>query len=357
MLSPKDSPRGRLLQRFVRARIVNMVGIDVGLYDFDRHNAIYFFIVSPDERIYLRYGGRDALSADSYLDLESFALALEAGLAEHERWTAGELPPRARPAALFPREMERLREVELDRGRCVECHMIGDYAAVDKELAGTLDKPRDMFRSPDVRDVGIHLDVPRGLVVERADGAAREAGLRSGDRIVGVEGTRVLAFGDLLHVYDGVDRSATRLTLAVEREGAGLVDLAIELPKLWWFHDIGYRYWSIDPVTFLRTAPLDEARKRALGLRPEGFACEVARVNPRATVLDLHEIQRGDIVYAVDGVESDSMVSDCLLYLRLNVTAGDETTLGVIRDGARLDMTVRTQRQLYRKSNVPGVPQ
>lgn len=160
-----------------------MVGIDVGLYDFDRHNAIYFFIVSPDERIYLRYGGRDALSADSYLDLDSFALALEAGLAEHERWQAGALPVRARPTTLFPREMERLREVELDRGRCVECHMIGDYAAVDKELAGTLDKPRDMFRSPDVRDIGIHLDVPRGLVVERADGAAREAGLRAGDRV------------------------------------------------------------------------------------------------------------------------------------------------------------------------------
>ena len=334
-----------------------MVGIDVGLYDFDRHNAIYFFIVSPDERIYLRYGGRDSLSADSYLDLDSFVLALEAGLAEHERWQAGELPARARPAALFPRGMQRLREVELDRGRCVECHMIGDYAAVDKELAGTLDKPRDMFRSPDIRDVGIHLDVPRGLVVERAEGPARAAGLRSGDRIVGLAGTRVLTFGDLLHVYDAVERSATRLALTVERADAGRVGLAIDLPELWWFYDIGYRYWSIDPVTYLRATPLAEERKRALGLRPEGFACEVTRVNPRATVLGLHEIQPADIVYAIDGVESDPLVSDCLLYLRLHVTAGDETTLGVIRDGARRDLAVRTQRQLYRKSNASGVPQ
>ena len=350
MLSPKDSERGRLLQRFVRARIVNMIGIDIGLYDFDRHLSIYFFIVSPDEKIYLRYGGRDAVSADSYLDLDSFARALETGLAEHERWKAGELPARTRPAALFPREMQRLREVEMDRGRCVECHMIGDYAAVDKERAGTLDKPRDMFRSPDIRDIGIHLDVPRGLVIERADGAAREAGLRSGDRIVGFEGTNVLTFGDLLHVYDGVGRSATRLALTVERADAGLVNLAIELPKLWWFSDIGYRYWSIDPVTFLRTTPLDEERKHALGLPADGFACEVTRVNPRATVLELHEVQPGDVIYAVDGVESDPLIPDCLLYLRLNVTAGNETTLGVIRDGARLDMPVRTQRQLYRKS-------
>jgi len=82
--------------------------IDVGLFDFDWHHSIYFFIVSPDEQIYLRYGGRDAASADSYLDLDSFALALRAGLEEHERWLAGELPARPRPPPFFARELERL---------------------------------------------------------------------------------------------------------------------------------------------------------------------------------------------------------------------------------------------------------
>jgi len=78
VLSPRDSERGRLLERFVRARITRMNRIDVGLFDFDWHHSIYFFIVSPDEQIYLRYGGRDAVSADSYLDLDSFTLALRA---------------------------------------------------------------------------------------------------------------------------------------------------------------------------------------------------------------------------------------------------------------------------------------
>ena len=353
MLSPPESVRGRLLQRFVRARIVNLVGIDIGLYDFDRHHSIYFFIVSPDEQIYLRYGGRDAVSADSYLHLDSFTLALEAGLREHERWAAGELPARPRPPSRFPREMQRLREEEMERGRCVECHMIGDYAAVDKERAGALDKRRDMFRSPDIRDLGIHLDVPRGLVVEHAGGPAFTAGLQPGDVIRSCGGTRVLTFGDLLHSYDAVERSATRLELTVERAEVGLVDLVIGLPDLWWVSDIAYRYWSIDPVTYMSTASLDADQKRDLGLPTEGFACEVTHVNPRAAVLHLHGIQPGDVIHAIDGAASDPLITDCLLYLRLNVTAGEETTLGLVRDGERIEMTVRTHRQLYRKAATP----
>ena len=245
--------------------------IDIGLFDFDWHHSIYFFIVSPDEQIYLRYGGRDAASADSYLHLDSFKLALRAGLEEHERWLAGALPARPRPPPFFARELERLRVQELQRGRCVECHMIGDYRAAAREREGTLDKRREMFRSPNIRDLGIHLDVPKGLAVKLAEGAALTAGLLPGDLIVNFGGQRVLTFGDLLYVYDGLDRTATRLPLTVERAGAGPVDLVIELPPQWWVSDITYRYWSIDPQTHLTTAPLTDASKARPGLRSRGF--------------------------------------------------------------------------------------
>ena len=327
--------------------------IDVGLFDFDWHHSIYFFIVSPDEQIYLRYGGRDAVSADSYLDLDSFALALRAGLEEHERWEAGELPARPRPPPFFASELERLRVQELERGRCVECHMIGDYRAAARERDGTLDKRREMFRSPDVRDLGIHFEVPKGLVVERAEGAAQAAGLLPGDAIVNFGGERVLTFGDLLYAYDGLDRTAARLPLTVERAAAGPVDLLIELPPQWWVSDITYRYWSIDPQTHLTVAPLTDARKRDLGFDPGGFACEVTKVNRRAEVLELHDLRPGDVIYSVDGVEADPSVFDCLVYLRLNVSAGDEVDVGVLRDGVRTEMTARTHRQRFRKLGTP----
>ena len=87
-----------------------MTGVDIDLYSYDRHFSIYYFAVSPDEQIYLRYGGRDGRSADSYLDLDSLALALEAGLERHERWKRGELPKMERPAPRFPRDIETLRK-------------------------------------------------------------------------------------------------------------------------------------------------------------------------------------------------------------------------------------------------------
>ncbi len=206
-----------------------------------------------------------------------------------------------------------------------------------------------MFRTPDIRDIGIHLDIPKGLVVGRSTGPAAAAGLEPGDRIAAAAGTDVLAYGDLLHAYDQHDRTATTLELTVEREGGRHVDVEVALPPLWWVTDLGYRYWSIDPVTYLSASPLPAERKRELDLRPDGFACEVTRVNPRATVLELHEIKAGDVIYAVDGIEADPPIDDCLLYLRLNVTAGSDTRLGVVRDGVRLDVTAGTQRQLYRK--------
>ena len=335
-------------------RVTDMTGIDIGLYDYDRHFSIYFFAVSPDEQIYLRYGGRDARSADSYLDLDSLVLALEAGLEQHRRWETGELPKTLRPAPKFARDIESLRNAEMNPdgtpvGRCIECHMIGDYEVVEKETAGTLDKPRDMFRSPDVREIGIHLDVPKGLVVAEATEAAAAGGLLAGDAILAIDDASVLTFGDFLHAYDRLDRSSPGLSLLVERQGAR-VELDVDLPPRWWAQELGYRRWSVDPVTDFDSEPLSSERRKQLGLAADGFACEVTRVRHWAATLDYHGLEAGDVVYSVDGVETDPVATSCSLYIQLRVRAGDSVSLGIIRGGARIDMVLNTQRKHFRKS-------
>ena len=44
VLSPKDSPLGKMLDQYVCVRVVRMDDVDIGLFDRDWNNAIYFFV-------------------------------------------------------------------------------------------------------------------------------------------------------------------------------------------------------------------------------------------------------------------------------------------------------------------------
>lgn len=348
MQSPIDSPRGRLLAQYVRARIVDLRGINIGLFDYDRNNAIYFFILNGDEQIYLRYGGRDARSAMSYLDLDSLAVALDLGLKQHELWKQGKLPPREAPPPKYPQDIPLLRQEIMSGGRCVECHLVGDYELQELERAGTLDRAERMYRSPDIRTLGIELDVPKGLVVKETSGPVAQAGMRAGDRIAAVNGTPVLTFGDLQYYYDKTPRDAQRAVFTVER-GGERYELLVDLPREWWVTDLSYRFLSVDPQLYFKTRALSAEAKAGYGLKAEGFASEVVEIDPAAKVYIVHELQLGDIIYSVNGVEEDALTRNVELYMKLNVRAGDAYSLKLIRNGERMDMQGKTRRWSFRK--------
>jgi serine protease Do len=348
VLSPKDSPLGKQLDQYVCVRIVRMDNVDIGLFERDWNNAIYFFALNADEQIYLRYGGRDATAADTYLNLNSMELALKKGLELHRQYQAGELKKIARPKPLFPREIPLLLERTFRSRQCVECHLIGDYQNMQKEQAGTLDKMSEMYRSPDIKTIGILLDVPQGLVVKEAQGAAQTAGMKPGDRIAAIEGTPVWTFGDLQYQYDKVNRRADKLRLAVDRGGQN-VDLTLALPPRWWWTNLTFRQSSVDPRPYFEDKPLSDDEKRKLGLKPESFASQVKYVAEFAKMMKSHDLHVGDVIAAVDGVERDEFANTAELYIKLHKTPGDDVTLDVIRDGQRIKMPLKTFRMNFRK--------
>src|SRR5579871_1511778 len=219
VLSPPDSPLGKVLSKYVCVRVVRMDDVDIGLFDRDWNNAIYFFVLNPDEQIYMRYGGRESQSPDTYNSLDSLRLALEQGLVLHQKYLKGELPKQERPKARFPREMPLLVERTFAQRQCVECHLIGDFQNIQRERDGVLDKLTDLYHSPDIKTIGILLDVPKGLVVKEATGAVAAAGMKPGDRINNWNGVPVWTFGDIQYRYDKVDRSAKSLRITVDRNG------------------------------------------------------------------------------------------------------------------------------------------
>jgi hypothetical protein len=348
VLSPKDSPLGKVLREYVCVRIVRMDDVDLGLFDRDWNNAIYFFVLNADEQIYMRYGGREAQSPDTYNSLDSLRIALEQGLVLHQKYLRGELPKHERPKSLFPREMPLLVERTFARRRCVECHLIGDFQNIQRERDGVLDKLTHLYRSPDIKTIGISLDVPKGLVVKEATGAVAAAGMKPGDRIAAWNGAPVWTFGDVQYQYDKVDRRAGSLKISVDRSGK-LLDLGVELPPLWWWTDLRFRQSSVDPRLDFEDRPLTGDEKQKLGLKPDGFASQVKYVSEFARIRRTHDLRTGDVIVAVDGVERDEFANTAELFLKLHTKAGESAKLEVIRDGKRITMPLQTQVLSFRK--------
>src|SRR5260370_10024820 len=259
-------------------------------------------MLNADEQIYMRYGGRDSQSADTYLNLSSLELALKQGLDLHARYQRGELKRESRPAPHFPREKPLLVQRTFAQHQCVECHLIGDFQNLQREQNGTLDKLTHLYRSPDIKTLGIQMDVPRGLVVKEAQGAAAAAGMKAGDRIAKINGTAVWTFGDLQYRYDKVDRKAQRIEMTVERSGNS-IDLAIALPLRWWWTDVRFRQSTVEPRPYFEDRSLTDTRKTKLGLKPDGFASEVKFVAAFAKMAKTHDLRVADLIFRVDGGE------------------------------------------------------
>ena len=328
-----------------------MNNVDIGLFDYDRHNAVYYFAMNAEEQIYLRYGGRDASSPEAYLNLDSFNLALEAGLRQHDRYKKKKLAPATRPQALYPRDVPLIDDEVLSMGRCVECHLIADYQLLEKEFNGTINKLQDMFVYPDIKTIGIDLDVPKGLRVGNATGAVAAAGIQTGDVISEINGVSVLTFGDLQHQYNKVPRDATRVSLTVQRAGREK-SLSVDLPKEWWYTDLYHRYWTVDPEPFFSMRALSADERRTLGLAPDGLAAEVVKVETGAQVYNLHKLQAGDIIYSVNGVEVDGFTENLEIFIKLNIQAGEAFMVKLLRDGKKMDMRIRTFRENFRKPKI-----
>ena len=336
------------MSQYVCVRIPRMDNVNIALFDYDRYNTLYFFIMNADEHIYMRYGGRDHTSQDAYLNLDSLELALKKGLELHRDYQAGKIQRVPAPKPVFPREIPLLVERTFARNQCVECHLIGDFQLQHREQDGTLDKSQQMFRSPDLKTIGIQLDIPKGLVVKEAQGAVQTAGMKAGDRITALNGTTVWTFADLQWSYDKLPRTTRHARFTVERDGKP-VELTVALPPRWWWVDIRYKQLTVDPRVYFESRPLTGIEKKQYDLPADGFASAVKYVDNFAQMLKSHDLKVGDIVIGVDGVQTDEFADTAEAFIRLRKTAGDSVMLDVIRDGKRIQMPLKTFRMSFRK--------
>ena len=337
------------MQQYVCARVTRLNGMDVGLFDFDRHNALYFFILNADEEIYLRYGGRDAESASTYLNLRSLELALKKGLELHadKNWK----PIDRRPKQLLPEDIKTLADHVKRRFLCVECHMVADYQTIEWERDGKLDRLRDLHVSPDIKEIGLFLDIPKGLVIKNVTGAALDAKLQPGDCITELNGKPVYTYADFQYRYGKINRNDEEIEVGIKR-GNEAFKISLRLPKYWWLTDTAYRRWTVEPQFGFQT------RSAAAGKSVTRKPTEYSIVSKVISVDKLDDtanppLQVGDLILSVNDNATDKIADNAELHIKLRYSAGDKIKLLVERQGKKFESIVTTVRQHFRKSPVP----
>src|SRR5262249_16872879 len=147
---------------------------DLTLFEFDYDNTWAAFFLSPDEKIYGRYGGRDSKGPDNRMSLIGLNYAMQSALEAHHKNTDSK-PRVAKP--------QRIDDLAGSRRRgCIHCHQVAeiqrDVARADGHWAR-----EDRWVYPLPENVGLTLEVDRGNSVKtvQADSPAAGAGLQPSD--------------------------------------------------------------------------------------------------------------------------------------------------------------------------------
>jgi len=314
-----ESPIGKLQQRFVRLRIVNMADVDVGLFDFDFDTTFALFVLNSEKNIYLRYGGRVDSSADAMLSSKGLEKALERGLAAHEKWKSGDLelppPPDPRPAQSFPNVLEVVK-----KNQCVHCHQVGEGKAIELIASPGFDKKTMPWVYPDPAKLGLEIDPDDGVLLAGTSGAAAEAGIRAGEIIKRIGEYPALTFADLQHALHQLPAEADSVTITTDRASRQL-----SLPRYWRVTDINRRSIGhrMTPFPEFWGKTLSAGEKSKLGLDPDGFATRVTKFwsNTHGKQAGMRE---DDVVFAINGETMSPLAINAMIYIRTHFETGDE---------------------------------
>src|SRR5262245_50886433 len=169
------------------------MGADLNVFDFDYDLTWAVFFLNADEKVYGRYGGRDARHADSWLSLAGLKYAMQAALTAH-RQNGG-----AKPAARSdpPLRVEDFPATKQRRGECIHCHQVYEYRRSALKEAGKWNRD-DLWIYPLPENVGLTLEVDVGNRVRAVapNSPAARVGLRAGDLVQSISGVAVASFAD-----------------------------------------------------------------------------------------------------------------------------------------------------------------
>ena len=316
-------------------RLPRIDGIDLHLFEFDFDLTFMVFFLNAEERIYSRYGSRDARGPDAQMSLPGLRHTMQLVLESHSQ-KAPTFTPRTNKTPLYIGRLAKFRKAN----GCIHCHEAKEMLHEDLKYRGKWG--RDVvWRYPPTKNLGFTLDVDRGNIVKTVHlkSVAEQVGLKVGDVLQRISQVPVRSIADVQHALDDAPKEGS-VEISWKRNGKSLKG-DLFLRDGWRLHDFTWRpsVWRLACRLFVFGKDLSVAEKRALGLTPTQTAFR--QEEPVSSQAKKAGIRAGDVIVGVDGKKLNLGVKEFLDYVRFHYILGDRITIDVLRDGKQLRCPLR----------------
>lgn len=359
----KDSTVQKLLDEFVRVRIVHANGMDLSLFQFDYDQSMAAFFLNADMTIYGRFGTRsDQTESDADVSVEGFGAALQGALALHKGYPANKqlfVAKRGPEVAIkVPEEFPNLKgkygsklnyEGKVVQS-CIHCHQVGESIHLINRKPGKPIAEQVLYPYPHPKILGLIMDPKEMARVQEvtAGSSAEKDGFQAGDDILSINGQPLLSMGDIQWVLHNA-KHEDKLTAQVQR-GDRKLTLPVTLSAGWRAKgDISWRATSWD-LRRMATGGLlldsltDEERKSAK-LKENVLALRIKHAGEYGDHAAAKNagFRKGDILVELDGSTAPLTESELLVAMMNGKKPGDKVPAVVLREGKRIELKLPIQ--------------
>ncbi len=312
-----------------------MDDVDIGLFRFDWDNTFHMFFLNAQSYIYARYGERKDGDGDKINSLAGIKNALRRVLDVHKK-EANKAPPPWKP--LETQDLVSFKKDPRRPNGCLHCHHAGYFVRKEEFTTGKLTKDQ-IWGFPMPENVGITLEIDENNLVREARDPAAKAGVQAGDRVISIDGQRVLTPADFVWALN-VFRGGT-LKIVVDREGKQHTFTMPLKGDDWRKTDVSWRdsWWGSGPNPGFSGDDLDSAERKKYGLNDASIAVRVTDVKANGSAARV--MQPNDIIINFDGKATDMEAIELQMHVRLTRRAGDTVQCVVLRGNQKLPIAIK----------------
>ena len=360
-----DPKLQKLLESFVRVRVVAANGLDLSRFQFDTDQSFAVFVCNADGTLYCRYGTRsDQTEWKDDVSVAGLYQALQAALELHRNYPSNQSSLRDKQAKnpLFasPENIPSLStrfkskiDYEGDTAKsCIHCHMIGDgLISHARNESGTIPSSL-MMPYPHPKTFGLVLDPTQCATVKAIteNSIAERSGFRAGDRIVLLEGQPILSIADVQWVLHHLPDARNSIQATVDR-GAQRLEISVEFPDQWRTQeDARWRVsrWQLRQFGFggMQLEPASEGQRKEIGIDSGKMALRVEHIGEYAPhdVAKKAGMKKGDIIITYDERTDFLRETDLLVYAINTIKIGRSVAVLIRRGGEEKTIQIVTSK-------------